>query len=90
MLVAISFFAGFYYGGYGARYSRLGFEYWTTGDLIAQIFILILFIIQVVIALNNLLPKKFISIDLTKYSLYIAIIIVNYWPNIFWSYKHRR
>jgi len=73
VLVAIGPFAGFYYGGYGDRYSCLGCEYWTAGDLIAQIFILILFIIQVVIALNNLLPKKFISIDLTKYSLYIAI-----------------
>ncbi|MFX1360978.1 MAG: hypothetical protein ACFFBT_15085 [Promethearchaeota archaeon] len=73
VLEAIGPFAGFYYWGYGDRYSCLYCDYWTTVDLIAQIFILILFIIQVIIALNDLVPKKFISIDLTKYGLYIAI-----------------
>ncbi|MFX0178578.1 MAG: hypothetical protein ACFE78_00210 [Candidatus Hodarchaeota archaeon] len=73
VLVIIGPFAGFYYWGYGNRYSCLYCDYWTAGDLIAQIFILILFMIQMVIALNDLVPKKFISFDLTKYNIYIAI-----------------
>ena len=68
-------FAGFYLTGYysGNRYSGLFWGYSTTVDLIFQILVLILFIIQLIIALNELLPNKFIPIDVTKYAMYIAI-----------------
>ena len=66
-------FAGFYYSGYGNRYSCLDCGYSTGVDLALQILVLILFVIQIVIALNELLPKKFIPMDVTKYGMYIAI-----------------
>ncbi len=74
LMLTIGDFGNFYYPGYGYRYSCLSCEYYTIGDLIAQIFILILFIIQVVIALNDLLPKRFISMDLTKYGIILAAL----------------
>ncbi len=67
-------FAGFYYSGYGNRYSCLDCEYSTGPDLILQYIILILFVIQIIIALNELLPNKFIPMDVTKYGMYLAII----------------
>ena len=67
-------FAGFYYSGYGNRYSCLDCAYSTGVDLIIQYLILILFVIQIVIALNELLPNKFIPMDVTKYGMYLAII----------------
>ena len=69
-------FAGFYYGGYGSRYSCLGCEYSTGVDLALQIIVLLLFVVQIVIALNELLPNKFIPIDIAKYGMYIAITSV--------------
>jgi len=66
-------FAGFYLGGYGNRYSCLSCSYSTGVDLILQYLLLILFVIQIIIALNELLPKKFIPIDASKYGMYIAI-----------------
>jgi len=67
-------FAGFYLGGYGNRYSCLNCEYSTGVDLILQYIILILFVIQIIIALNELLPNKFIILDVTKYGMYLAIL----------------
>ena len=68
-------FAAFYHTGVGEnRYSCLSCEYATAGDLIAQVFMIILLIIQVVIALNELLPNRFINKDLDKYGLGLAAL----------------
>jgi Na+-transporting NADH:ubiquinone oxidoreductase subunit NqrE len=67
-------FAGFYYSGYGNRFSCLYCEYYSFVDLILQYLILILFAIQIIIALNELLPNKFIPKDVTKYGMYLAIL----------------
>ncbi len=67
-------FAGFYYSGYGSRFSCLDCEYSTSVDLILQYLILILFVIQIIIALNELLPNKFIPKDITKYGMHLAIL----------------
>lgn len=73
IMVIIGPFAGFYHFGYGYNYySCLYCEYWTTVDLIAQIFIIILLILQFLIALNELIPKKIISKDLTMIGLIMA------------------
>ena len=67
-------FAGFYLSGYGSRFSCLDCEYSTSVDLILQYLILILFVIQIIIALNELLPSKFIPKDITKYGMHLAIL----------------
>ena len=72
--VIIGPFASFFYGGYGNRNSCLDCEYSTSVDLILQYLILILFVIQIIIALNELLPNKFIPKDVTKYGMYLAIL----------------
>jgi Na+-transporting NADH:ubiquinone oxidoreductase subunit NqrE len=72
--VIIGPFAGFYYSGYGNRFSCLDCEYSTGVDIILQYIILILLVIQVVIALNELLPNKFIPLDANKYGMYLAIL----------------
>jgi len=67
-------FAAFFLGGYSNRYSCLDCEYSTPVDYILQFLILILFVIQIIIALNELLPNKFIPKDVTKYGMYLAIL----------------
>jgi len=67
-------FAGFYLGGGNYRYSCLDCGYSTGIDLILQYIILILLVIQIVIALNELLPSKFIPLDVTKYGMYLSIL----------------
>jgi len=67
-------FASFFLGGYEYRHSCLDCGYSTTVDLILQYLIIILFVIQIIIALNELLPKKFIPMDVTKYGMYLAIL----------------
>ena len=74
ILVAVSYFAGFYYTGYGNRYSCLDCEYSTGGDLTAQIFMIILLIIQIVFVVNELLPNRFIPYDLTKIGMGLAAL----------------
>ncbi|NVM44613.1 MAG: hypothetical protein HWN79_06835 [Candidatus Lokiarchaeota archaeon] len=69
-------FAGFYLGGSSYRWSCLDCEYSTGLDYALQIIIIILFVIQIVIALNELLPNKFIPMDITKYGMYIAITTI--------------
>ncbi len=71
LLVALDF-AGFYYSGYGNRYSCLGCEYYTIVDLAAQVIILILLILQIIIALNELLPNRFIEKDLSLFGMIFA------------------
>ena len=73
VLLLIGPFAGFYYTGYGNRYSCFSCEYYTDVDLISQIIILILLILQIVISLNELLPNRFISKDMTLIGLILAI-----------------
>ena len=73
IMVIIGPFAGFFNFGYGYNYySCLYCDYWTTVDLIAQIFIIILLILQFLLALNELIPKRFISMDLTLIGIIIA------------------
>jgi hypothetical protein len=74
ILIAPFYFAGFYLGGGNYRYSCLDCEYYTTGDLIAQVFMIILFIIQAVVALNDLVPNRFINTDLAKYGMGLAAL----------------
>ncbi|MFX1496595.1 MAG: hypothetical protein ACFFBH_03620 [Promethearchaeota archaeon] len=73
IMVIIGPFAGTFNFGYGYYYySCLYCENWTTIDLITQIFIIILLILQFLIALNELLPKKIISNDLTMIGIIMA------------------
>jgi len=72
ILLAALDFAGFFYTGYGNRYSCLGCEYSTPVDLAAQVIILILLILQLIIALNDLLPNRFIEKDLNQIGMILA------------------
>jgi hypothetical protein len=72
ILLSAFAFAGFYLGGGNYRYSCFDCEYATALDLTAQIFVLILLIIQIVIAINDLIPKRFIEKDLTKIGMGLA------------------
>jgi Na+-transporting NADH:ubiquinone oxidoreductase subunit NqrE len=76
LLITIGSFAAFYLMGYGSgyRYSCLTCEYSTPVDLAAQIVILILLVIQIIIAVNELLPNKFISMELARYGIIIALL----------------
>lgn len=65
-------FAGFYLPSYGERYSCLGCEYYTPVDLAAQVIILILLILQIIIALNDLIPNRFIDKNLNQIGLILA------------------
>ena len=78
ILILIGPFAGLYYENYysGERYSCLGCEYSTPGDIVAQIFILILLILQIIIVVNDLLPNKFIDKDLDKYGMLLAVAVI--------------
>ena len=78
ILIAAFDFAGFYWTGYspGNRYSCLGCEYSTGGDLAAQVIMLILLIIQIVVVLNDLLPNRFIEKDLEKYGMLLAVLTI--------------
>ncbi|MFW9874401.1 MAG: hypothetical protein ACFFG0_14950 [Candidatus Thorarchaeota archaeon] len=74
ILIAALNFAGFYLPGYGNRFSCLDCEYYTDVDLTAQVFMLILLIIQVIIVLNDLVPKRFIKADLDKIGIGFAAL----------------
>ena len=72
VLLAPFDFAAFYLGGGNYRYSCLTCEYATAVDLVSQIFIIILLVIQIIVALNSLLPKSFIGKDLDKIGIVLA------------------
>lgn len=77
ILLAALEFGGFYHTGAGAnRYSCLTCEYSSIGDLIAQIFIIILLIIQIGLAVNDLLPNKLIEKDTDKIGLCLAVLTI--------------
>lgn len=79
ILMLIGPYAGLYYENYysGNRYScLLGCEYSTAGDIVAQVFILILLIIQIIIVANDLIPNKFIEKDLDKYGMLLAVVTI--------------
>ena len=65
-------------GGGTYRYSCLSCEYSTIGDYTSQIFILILLILQIIIAVNELLPNKFISRDMTQFGLLSALMVFGF------------
>ena len=71
ILVATQYFASVYYMGY-YRHSCLDCEYATAGDLAAQVLILILLIVQIVIALNDLLPNRFIEKNLDQIGIILG------------------
>lgn len=75
LMVAFEF-AAIYIGGGEYRYSCLDCEYATPADLAAQIFVLILLLIQIVIALNDLLPKRFLEKDLDKIGMILAVLTI--------------
>lgn len=60
ILVATQYFASLWSGAY-YYHSCLDCEYSTPGDLTAQILIIIFLIIQIIVSLNDLLPKRFIQ-----------------------------
>jgi hypothetical protein len=74
VMVFIGPFAEFYLGGGNYRRSCLDCEYSTVMDYISQILIIVFLILQIVIALNELLPNKFISKDMTKVGLSLAVL----------------
>jgi len=76
ILLAALDFAAFYLPSYGTRFSCLSCEYSTDVDLAAQVIILVLLIIQIIIALNDLLPNKFIKKPLEKYGMLLAVATV--------------
>ncbi len=63
ILLFADYFGGFWYGYYSsARYSCLsGCEYYTPGDLAAQILGVILLALEMLFAINNLIPKPFLK-----------------------------
>ena len=86
IVMAIFDFMGLYIGGGNYRYSCLDCEYATAGDLAMQILAIIFFVLQIIIALNDLLPKSFIKRDLSAIGLFLAaltIIVVIIGANIF-------
>ncbi|MFX1304940.1 MAG: hypothetical protein ACFE9X_16415 [Promethearchaeota archaeon] len=75
ILVATQWFASLWSGAY-YYHSCLDCAYATGGDLAAQIIILILLIVQIIVALNDLLPKRFIQRDLFIYGMGLAGLTV--------------
>lgn len=63
ILIAATTFAGFYLPTYGNRYSCLDCSYYTNVDYAAQIIMIILFIIQIILAINELVPKRFLKFE---------------------------
>ena len=78
VMLIIGPFAGTWQGGNIYWYSCLYCENSTIGDYTSQIFILILLILQLVIAVNELLPNKFISRDMTQFGLLSSIMIFGF------------
>ena len=78
IMLIIGPFGWLYIGSGNYRYSCLDCEYSSIGDLSAQYFILILLILQIIIAINDLLPNKFISRDMTLFGLLIAVMIFGF------------
>jgi len=76
IVMSFAYFMGLYYPGYGNRYSCLSCGYTTAGDLAAQIFVILLFIIQIIIALNDLLPNPFIKKDIGLLGLVLAVLTI--------------
>ncbi|UCC20973.1 MAG: hypothetical protein JSV62_06735 [Promethearchaeota archaeon] len=71
ILVATQWFASLWTGAY-YYHSCLDCENATPGDLTSQILILVFFVCQIVVSLNDLLPKRFIQRDLALYGLILA------------------
>lgn len=63
ILIAATTFAGFYLPGYGNRFSCLDCEYYSDIDFATQIIMIILFIVQIVLAINELVPKRFLKFE---------------------------
>jgi hypothetical protein len=96
VMLLIGPFAGFYLGGYGNRYSCLGCEYWTPVDLTMQILLIFLLIFQMLISLNELLPKRIVAKDFIKLGFIFALLTwivaligliafgIAYWDSEWW------
>jgi hypothetical protein len=71
ILLATQWFASLYTGA-NYWHSCLDCENATGGDLIAQILMIVFLIVQIVIAINDLVPNRFIKTDLDKIGLLLA------------------
>ena len=78
ILLAALDFAGFWLPSYGERYSCLTCEYSTPADMAAQWIILILLILQIIIALNDLLPNRFIDKDMSLIGLILGGLTITF------------
>ena len=78
ILLAALDFAAFDLNGSGTRWSCLSCEYSTTVDLIAQVIIIILLVLQIVIALNELIPKRLIELDLNLIGMILAGLTITF------------
>lgn len=76
ILMLTQYFGALWYTGYGLRYSCLTCDYATTVDLAAQIVTILALIFQIIIALNDLVPKRFIEKDLTTIGLFCAVMSI--------------
>lgn len=74
ILIATQYFASFYLGGGYYRHSCLDCEYATGADLAAQVMMIVLFVIQIIIVLNDLLPNRFVDKDLSVIGLGLAAL----------------
>ncbi|QEE15448.1 hypothetical protein DSAG12_01273 [Promethearchaeum syntrophicum] len=75
LVVLFSKFAGFWLTGYytGERYSCLFCEYGTFIDIASIVIILLSILGQIIVVLNEILPKQLIKIDLSLVGLLFAI-----------------
>ncbi len=74
ILIATQYFASFYLGGGYYRHSCLDCEYSTDTDIAAQVMMIVLLVIQIVVVLNDLVPKRFVDKDLTIIGLGLAAL----------------
>jgi len=71
ILIATQYFASLYSGAY-YYHSCLDCEYSTDVDIAAQVMMIILLVIQIVVVLNDLLPNRFVKMDLSVVGLALA------------------
>jgi hypothetical protein len=76
ILLATQYFMSFYLGGGSYRHACLDCEYSTPLDLAAQVIVLLLLIVQIIVALNDLIPKRLIEKDLNQFGLLMAVLTI--------------
>jgi len=76
ILIATQYFASFYLGAGYYRHSCLDCGYATGVDLAAQVMMIVLFIIQIIIVINDLLPNRFVEKNLSVIGLGLAALTI--------------